>query len=195
MSHELNIPSVALLALLVAAIGIGAALFSLNDGDATPAAGTDRASGSQAPERISAVEPALRSGFSIFRTPAEGVPPNVERMFASSQPTTNVDLAQRADVPDAPGPVWVIPGRDEVCLFVERPGGGASSCTTAAKALTDGLDLQLAEGDEEGPLTVKADIRLASDRNLDSAAGTAGEEARKATAVDNVYVASPDRES
>lgn len=141
-----------LLALVVAVGGLG--LWLAPGGDDRPAtapspsAEAPPSSPRSAPAAIprpamaKRVETRQARAFAVLRTPPEGVPATVVSPSREVPFGLNTRLAQRLRVA-VDGTYWLVPGNGYLCILrVERPGSpGASSCTTSARALTNGIAL------------------------------------------------------
>jgi hypothetical protein len=108
---------------------------------------------------IARVPARVRAAFAPFRTRPEGLPARATRVMREPAQGANWRLAQRLRPPGGPV-VWVVPGRDVLCLVSQLRTGAAvtAGCTTPARALRHGVVLtSLATGD-------RSVIGLAPDR-------------------------------
>jgi hypothetical protein len=148
-THALKRRGVPAILLILLGIAVGATLLSLDDSQSDPPAAPESASettsqpaGRVAP--VSAVQPEQRAAFGLLRGASEELPGTVKAMLASEGHGLNFGLAQNATPAGAPNPVWVIPGDDWICVFVELEGSGAASCDTTEGAVGNGIDLAVA---------------------------------------------------
>jgi hypothetical protein len=83
--------------------------------------------------------PDVRGEFDVLRRaprPGDVLPPAVRRMFEPTAAREGLNLdAARAAMPGGRGNVWVLPGKDSVCLAIPDPVDGFGiSCRAAADA-------------------------------------------------------------
>jgi hypothetical protein len=148
-THALKRRGVPAILLILLGIAVGATLLSLDDSQSDSPAPVESASdaspqpaGQATP--INAVQPGQRAAFALLRGASEELPGTVKAMLASEGHGLNFGLAQNATPAGSPNPVWVIPGDDWICVFVELEGSGAASCDTTEGAVDNGIDLAVA---------------------------------------------------
>ncbi|HVD38359.1 MAG TPA: hypothetical protein VNC15_05975 [Solirubrobacterales bacterium] len=154
-THALKRRGVPAIFLILLGIAVGATFLSLDDSQSDSPAPAESAgeataqpAGQVAP--ISAVQPEQRAAFSLLRGATEELPGTVKAMLASEGHGLNFGLAQKATPAGSPNPIWVIPGDDWICVFVELEGSGAASCDTTDGAVGNGIDLAIAAPAGEG---------------------------------------------
>jgi hypothetical protein len=148
-THALKRRGVPAILLILFGIAVGATFLSLDDSQSdspAPAEPVSEAASQPAKQvaAISAVQPEQRAAFGLLRGAPEELPGTVKAMLASEGHGLNFGLAQKATPAGSPNPVWVTPGDDWICVFVELEGSGATSCDTTAGAVSNGVDLALA---------------------------------------------------
>ncbi len=160
------------LALLVLlGIAIGATLLSIGDSGASSPAqagaggGTAEAAKADAAP-IKEVELGQRQAFAVLRGPSEELPGTIRAMLSAPGAGRgfNFDFAQKATPAGSESPVWVIPGRDWICIFVQLEHSGGLSCDTTAGAASDGIDLAVAGPSKDGePSQIESTVGLVPD--------------------------------
>lgn len=88
---------------------------------------------------IDQVSSSQRSGFSIFRSPPEGLPIRVTASLHQPSYGMNWALAQR--IPTNAGPdFWAVPGRSAICIVGQETIGIVTvNCGTTRRAVTHGI--------------------------------------------------------
>lgn len=144
---------------------------------------------------ISATPADLKASFSVLAKPADGLPAGIAAQLGQGTVLTqtfapNPSLARRVRVTSLPSEqsLWVIPGRDSVCLYVPDTEGGGLSCQASDDAARGALVVTLFP--PSGPATVAGlapdgvdEVTLFED-NGGAVAGLVH---------DNVYAATADR--
>jgi hypothetical protein len=79
------------------------------------------------------------AGFSLFRSPAEGLPRQTAKILGAPKYGLNWKLAQRLASP-VPGKFWAVPGRDHICVFGQSSQDAISAvCSKMSVALATGV--------------------------------------------------------
>jgi hypothetical protein len=154
-THALKRRGVPAIFLILLGIAVGATFLSLDDSQSdSPAPAESAGEAASRPAEqvapISAVQPEQRAAFGLLRGGSEELPGTVKAMLASEGHGLNFGLAQNATPAGSPNPVWVIPGDDWICVFVELERSGAASCDTTAGAVDNGIDLAVAAPADDG---------------------------------------------
>ncbi|HYQ78792.1 MAG TPA: hypothetical protein VEP91_06755 [Solirubrobacterales bacterium] len=153
------------LLLILLGIAVGATVLSLDDSSSSPAAPEAQSQPTEKVAPIAAVQPDQARAFGLFRGTPEELPASVKLMLGGEGHGLNLALAQKATPPGAEGPVWVIPGDDWICVFVELDRSGASSCDTTQGAVADGIDLAIASPSVDGEASeIKSTVGLVADQ-------------------------------